>query len=882
LKKISSYFFFILFLLPCPASGFRNHVCDIVSHRQDTLVLPDASLSAVADSLSPTADSLSVQRERSLEDPVFSDAKDSIIYDFTGAERMIYYYGDVKVKSGDTEITADYMAYDFETRIVFASGRPDSTGKLAGTPVMKESGKDYAMQTMYYNFSSGKARINDVITQEGDAYLHGTVIKKMPDNAINVAGGKYTVCEAPHPHFYLKLSRARITPEPNSQTVFGPAYLVIEDVPTPLFLPFGFIPKRNDRSGGFLFPSFGEETARGFYLTGIGWYFVFGEYFDLALTADYFTLGTYGFQAASRYKKMYKFDGSFNLQWRNNVSGLQGSSDYDPRREFSINWRHQQDQKANPNMSFGASVSFMTSSYRRNNSQTNPQMALQSSAQSSISFRKSWEGSPFNLSVNLTHSQNMQDSSYDLTLPNFTLTMNTIYPFKRKNAVGKERFYERFALGYITTFDNKISFKESEWGSPDFWSKLENGMKHNFNIQLPSFNILSHIQLAPSVTYGMTMFFQNITRTYNDSTKRVEDIKSNAFSNLYLSHDLSFGISASTRLYGTFVFGRNAFIQAFRHMISPSISASFRPDLVTWGWNRGYTTYRQDSSDVEYYSYAGVYPASGRGRSAGLSFSLSNNLEMKIRNKKDTVNGGASKVKLIDNLSLSSSYNFLADSMKLSNISMSLNTNIAGKVAVNANASFDPYAVDINRGGSRIGKYAVSAGQGLARLISFGFSFGYQFKGGENGFKNKAPSLDGIQHYHPETGEYLYTEYQFYQDFKAPWSLGFNYSFNYNTNYTQNALGIGIKQNNYVQSLGLNGQVKLTEAMNVSVASGFDFKNLKLTMTTFNIHYDLHCFEFAVSWTPFGSYRSWNFHFNAKSSMLADLLKYEKHASYVY
>jgi hypothetical protein len=376
------------------------------------------------------------------------------------------------------------------------------------------------------------------------------------------------------------------------------------------------------------------------------------------------------------------------------------------------------------------------------------------------------------------------------------------------------------------------------------------------------------------------MFFQNITRNYNDSTRRVEEVKSNAFSALHLSHDLSFGISASTRLYGTFMFGRNAFIQAFRHMISPSISASFRPDLVTWGWNRGYTTYRRDSTDVEYYSYAGVYQPSGRGRSAGLSFSLSNNLEIKIRNKKDTVNGGTTKVKLIDNLSLGSSYNFLADSMKLSNISASMNTNIAGKVAVNANATFDPYAIDYS--GRRIDKYAVNVNQGLARLLTFGFSFGYQFKGGDNGFKNNAPSLDGITHYHPATGEYLYTEYQFYQDFKAPWSLGFNYSFNYNTSYTQNALGAGIKQKNIVQALGLNGQVKLTEKFNVSVASGFDFKNLKLTMTTFNLHYDLHCFEFAVSWTPFGSYRSWNFHFNAKSSMLADLLKYEKHASYVF
>ncbi len=793
---------------------------------------------------------------------------------------MIYYYGDVTVTYENMEIKAEYMAYNVDTRIVFASGVADTTGTMIGEPVMKEGGKEYAMKTLNYNFSSRKARINNVITQEGEAFLHGHIIKKMPDNSINIADGKYTTCDLDHPHFYLRLSQAKVTPEPNSQTVFGPAYLVIEDVPTPLLLPFGFIPKRNDRSGGFLFPSFGEEASRGFFVTGIGWYFVFGEYFDLAITGDYFTLGSWGIQAHSRYKKMYGFDGTFNFELSENVTGLSGSIDYSASRTFRIGWNHRQDPKANPSMSFNASVNFMSSSFRQYNSINNPQNALQSTAQSSVSFRKTWEGSPFNLSVNLTHSQNMRDSSYALTIPNFTFSMNTIYPFKRKNAVGEERFYEKISIGYTTTFDNKIAFRESEWGAPDFWNKLNNGMKHNFNIGLPAFRLFKYINISPSISYGMNMYFQGLSKVYNDSTGRVEDIKSNTFSEFHVTNDYSFGIGASTRLYGIFQFGKNSLIQAFRHMISPSLSASYRPEMGTHA--NGYRTYNYTDNQgverfVDYNAYTGVYAPPGKGKTAALNFSLDNNFEMKVRNKKDTVNG-FSKIKLIDNFRIGGSYNFLADSLNLSNISLSLNTNLFEKVALTFTGTLDPYAV---REGRKVNIFSINDGQGLARLTNAGFSFGYQFQGGETGVKNNAPTLEGVRRYDPDSGEYIYTEYRFYDDFSAPWSFGFNYSFTYNTSYPRNAMGEYVKQNNYIQSLGFNGQIKLTKAFDLSASSGFDFKNMELTTTTLNIHYDLHCFEFSVQWTPFGRYQSWSFRFNAKSAMLADLLKYDKRNSYL-
>jgi len=872
LKTVRAYILIALLLLPCLANGFTNTLRDTLPTIWDSLITDVDTIAVKSDSLP--------KRSGSLDAPVFSTGRDSTIYDFTGTERLIYYYGDVVVTYDDLEIKSEYMVYNIDTRIVHATGVRDSTGNWIGSPVMKEGGKEYRMEGLDYNFTSKKAIIKNVITTEGEAYLHGKVIKKMPDNSINIKDGRYTTCDAEHPHFYLSLSKAKVTAEPNSQTVFGPAYLVIEDVPTPLLLPFGFIPKRTDRSGGFLFPTFGDEYSRGFAVRNIGWYFVLGEYFDLALTGDYYTLGSWALRAKSRYKKNYKFDGNLDLDFSETVLGDRGSTDYSSFRDFSIRWQHRQDLKANPGMRFSAMVNFKTTSFLQNNSQNNPMDALQSQAQSSINFSRNWEGTPFNLSVSLTHSQNMRDSSYALGLPNFTFSMNTIYPFKRKRAVGKERFYEKFSIGYSTSFNNKIRFKESEWGDPDFWKKLENGMEHKFKIGLPSFSIFKHINISPSINYDMNWYFQGLQKAYNDTTNRVEDVKSNSFSEFHVTNNYSFSIGASTSLYGTFMYGKNAYIQAIRHKFSPSISASYSPDMRVA--SNGYRTYNYIDTEgiarsVEYNAFTGVYSPPSSGRSASMSLSLNNNLEMKVLSKKDTLNGGVKKVKLIDNLSIGSSYNFLADSLNLSNISVSMSTSLFGKVGVSANATFDPYA---QHNGRKINTFAISDGQGLVRLLGASFSFGHQFSGGENGFKNNPKTLEGVPRYDPETGNYLYTEYLYYSDFKAPWTFGFNYAFNYTPTYEQNSTGEWVKKHKYMQTLSFNGSIKLTEAFDFRFNSGFDFQSMKMTSTQLNIQYDLHCYQFSVGWVPFGRFSSWSFNFSAKSAMLSDLLKYDKGSRY--
>jgi hypothetical protein len=780
------------------------------------------------------------------------------------------------------ELKADYMEYNSRTRVVFARGTLDSLGKPVGNPVMKEGDKTYSMETIYYNFKSGKAIISNVITQEGDGYLHGAVIKKMPDNSINVRGGKYTTCDHEHPHFYLHMSDARVIQNPK-QTVFGPSYLVLEDVPLfPLMLPFGFVPDRPGRAAGLLFPRFTDEVNRGFALQDLGYYFVLGDYADLALTGSFFTRGSWSTRAVSRYMKRYKFTGGFNFDYAENVLGERGASDYSSNTLYSIRWNHSMDPKALPGTMFSASVNYSSSAYNTYQSQT-PQQALQNTASSSISYRKTWDGTPFNLSINVTHSQSMRDSSYALGMPNFTFTMNRIFPFKRKNRVGKEQWYEQFALTYNTTFDNKINFKESQLGHEKFTDFMRNGMKHNFGITLPSARIAQHIQVTPSVSFNSNMYFQSTQKQYDSTKNTVVNDLSSAFSEFHMTTDYSFGLSATTRLYGTFLFGKNAYIRAIRHMLTPNVGFSFRPYQDANGTN-GYRTYEYIDKDgvprsLFYNIFEGqVYGYTGRGRTGSMSFSLNNNLEMKVRSASDTITGER-KRKIIDNLSANASYNFFADSMKLSNISVSLNTTLFEKVNLNGNMQLDPYA--INGRGVRYNKLT------SPRLISAGFSFGYNFSGGEKGgstegSKEGNSSSSGpipVHHYDPQTGEYISTEWHYYADFNAPWSFNFNYGYNYsvNYNYTNGQL---IKNNNHNQTLGFSGQLQLTKAMHLGMSSGFDFKELTLTTTSFDMRYDLHCFEFIFNWVPSGRWEQWSFRINAKSGALADLLKYDKRKSF--
>ena len=857
-------------------------------------VLSD-SLRAVRDSIHradsiASIDSLRMLKKSSLESPAFTTARDSIIEDFSDGKQMIYYYGDVSVTYGNMKLTADYMEYDLKTATLYARGTKDTTGVITGKPVMEQSGKSYTMEEVRYNFNTMKARITNMVTQEQDGILHGTNIKMMPDRSINMTNGKYTVCDCEEPHYYLHLTAAKVMTKPTQKTVFGPAYPVITDVPLPIGLPFGFIPKRPDRATGILFPTFGEEAKRGFYMRDAGFYFVIGDYFDIALTGDIYTLGSWAVDLNSRYKVNYKCNGSFSLTYSNDQVGERGSSDFQQMRNFGIKWSHSQDAKARPGTSFTASVNFSSPSNNRYNS-TSVTEALQNQISSSVSYSRNWNGK-INLSLNALHSQNSRDSSYTFTLPNISLSVSRFYPFKRKNRVGKEKFYEKFSLGYNTSFQNKISFKASEFKQPGLLDKFQNGMTHNFQIGLPNFTLMKYINVTPSVTYGMNWFFRKTEKEYNPDTGRVEDVKGKMFGTFGATHNYSGSISMSTRLYGMFNFGKHRKVQAIRHVVTPSLSASFSPEKGTYfnGWRT--LTYVDRNGEVktqDYNIYAGnigSYP--GKGKTASLNFSLGNNFEAKVRDLRDTTGTGTKKVKLIDNLNFTTGYNFLAEQFNMSNVGVTMNTSIFGKLGISANANFDPYAMEVqNKSVVRVNKFAVTQGQGLLRLNTASVSLSYSLSGkgqinGNDGSKqaggNPADHYTRI-YYHPITGEYIPGGYLYYMNPNVPWSVNFNYSFSYRPTY-QFANEQMAKVHNYTQTLGMSGNVKLTPRLSMQLSTNFDLMALKMSATQLSATYDLHCFNINVSWVPNGKWESWSFRIQANAAALADILRFKKSSSY--
>ncbi len=906
------------FILPSPQDGRRSRRRDRKA-KEALVTAPvlDSAQKAAADSLKAVkdslhtadslfkADSVAMLSKSSLERPAFSTARDSIIEDFSEGKQVIYYYGDVSVTYGDMKLTADYMEYDLQTQTVYARGTKDTLGNVTGQPTMTQGGKSYTMEELRYNFDTRKARITNIVTQEADGILHGHNIKMMPDNSINITDGKYTVCDCEHPHYYLKLTAAKVITKPSQKTVFGPAYPVIMDVPLPVGLPFGFVPKRPDRATGLLMPTFGEETTRGFYLRDLGMYFVIGDYFDISLTTSIYTLGSWSVDVNSRYKVNYKCTGTFAFNFSNDQTGEKGSADFFQSRNFGVKWSHSQDSKAHPGTSFSASVNFSSPANSRYNSHSVTE-ALQNQISSSISYSRNWNGK-FNLSVNALHSQNTRDTlcNYSFTLPNITFSMSRIYPFKKKNRVGKEKFYEKFSIGYSTTLQNKINFEAKEFGQPGFTDKFTNGMTHNFQIGLPNFTLFKYINVTPSVSYGMNWHFRKQEMTYVepeydsngkliDGTGVVKTELGKQFGTFGATHTYSGGISMSTRLYGLFNFGKQHKLQAIRHVVSPSLSMNFSPEkgLAFNGWRTlTYTdpkTGQTVNRDYNIYNYSGaLYSAPSKGKTGSMTFSVGNNFEAKVRDLRDTTGTGTKKIKLIDQLNFSTGYNFLADSLKMSNVGVSLSTSVFGKLGISANCNFDPYAVDGK--GKKYNKYSIAAGGPLLRLTNASASLSYSLSGdgkinGNDGTKqaggNPADYYTRI-YYHPVTGEYIPGGWLYYMNPNVPWSVNFNYSFSYSKSYSYlSETKQLITNHKFTQTLGLSGNVKITPRMSINMQTGLDLMAMKITTTQISATYDLHCFNISFSWVPTGKWQSWSFRIAANAAALADLLRFKKSSSF--
>ena len=930
----------------CLPSGAQvNTLPDSLLKRQQ-IQPPQLDSLMRADSLKAAqADSLDMLHKSSLERPAFSTAKDSIITDFRDGRRMIYYYGGATVTYQNMKLTADYLEYDMLTNTVFARGQKDpATGEMVGLPEMTEGDQNYKMDELRYNFTTRKARITNMITKESEGLLQGKKIKMMPDKSINLRDGIYTVCDLEEPHYYLKLSMAKVVTQPSQKTVFGPAWPVVAGVPVPIGLPFGFVPKKPSRATGLLMPTFGEEQARGFYMRDAGMYFVFGDYFDLSLTGDYYTLGSWAVDVNSRYKVNYKFNGNFSLTFSNDQAGEKGSKDFVQSRNFGVKWSHSQDSKAHPGTSFSASVNFSSPSNSRYNA-TSVQQAQQNQVGSSVSYSHNWNGK-FSLSVNAMHNQNTRDSSYSFTLPNITFTVNRFYPFKRKTRVGKEQFYEKISFGYNTSFQNRVSFKLREiqdfvmngdsytyetdrngktYRVKEFGdslaikalNKMTNGMSHNFQIGLPSFTLFKYINVTPNVSYGMNWMFNKGRQYLQDVLDKegnpviVKDKEGNdviaqkvvtdpgrAFNAFGVTHTYSGSMSMSTRIYGMFNFGKHRMVQAIRHVISPSVSMSFSPEKGTYfnGW-RTLDAYYDSRGSYHAESQYNIYSVSGhhnsvsppgRGKSATMSLSIGNNLEAKVRDMKDTTGTGSKKVKLLDQFNINTSYNFLADSLRMQNVGVSVSTNLFNKINISGNLNFDPYAIDGT--GKRINKFNVIATGVPLRLTnaSVSASFSINGKGAIEG--NDGRKASGVSdantyqriYYHPITGEYIPGGYVYYMNPNAPWSINVGYSFNYSKSYSYMATTKELVTNRqFTQTVNLSGNIKVTPRMSIQATSGFDFMAMKFTSTQISATYDLHCFNIAVSWVPMGMYKSYSFRIAANASALADLLRFKKSESYM-
>ena len=843
--------------------------------------------SSVADSL--TGDTLAVRdttrKGSMLEAPIKGKNRDSLV--FNVRDKMVYVYGEGDITYQTMNMKADYMRINMDTRVIRAYGVNDTVDNkpVVTRPEFTENGKTYTMDTIDYNMKSKKAKIKGVATQEGEGYLIGDNVKKMTDNSINISSGRFTTCEnTDHPHFYLEMTRAKFIP--GKKAIFGPSYLVMEDVPIYfLGVPEGFFPMSSGPKSGFLMPTYGEEYVKGFFLRDFGYYFTFNDYIDLTLTGGIYTLGSWEAAASSRYIKRYKYSGSFSADFSKVRFGDKGSPDYTNQSNFRIQWTHTQDSKFRPGSTFSASVNFSTSGYSKYSATTINDI-LSTQTNSSIAYSKTWSGTPFSLSANMAVSQNSSNSTISVTLPTVVFNMSRVYPFKRKQTMGKERWYEKISVSYTGKLTNSVSTTEKELFTKQTLKDMKNGVEHTIPVST-SMTLFNYLNITPSANYTERWFFKKQERQWNPETNTVDYLEPEY--GFYRLYNYNVGVSASTKLYGMYRFKNpNSKIQAFRHVITPTISFSYAPDFS----HQKYGYYKAVQSDTTgrvtiYSPFAGnAYSVPSSGRSMSLNFSLQQNLEMKVLSKRDTT--GTRIIKLIDNFTISGSYNFLADSMNLSNISLSFRSKLTNNFGIQLSATLDPYVVTPE--GRRINKLMLSRGK-LGRIVSTGWSFGYSFNS-----KNKsAPSGQALtnditsQPIDPAYSNPFFDPYgtmdpvlrrqymaQTYYDFNMPWNFSFNYTISYGISLVNN--GTTGYRKNINQTIGFNGSVNLTPKWGISFQGGFDLMTRKLTTSSISITRDLHCWQMGFSWIPFGFHKSWSFNIGVKSSMLQDL-KYDKSQS---
>lgn len=891
---------------------------------QDSLVLQKDATILKKDSVAKTESTPKVGKKSKIDAKIDYQSRDSIVL-WRNGTGFLYGEGEAIYElDRPIQLNAEHIRMVLDSNTVYAEGVIDTLGNEIGAPVFREGSDEYQAKTIKYNLNTKKGYIRRGVTQQGDGFIVANESKKDSDNMLFMRNGKYTTCEDhEHPHFYMQLTKAKV--KPGSFVASGPAYLVMADVPLPLAIPFGYFPFNEKYSSGFIMPTYGDEFTRGFYLRNGGYYFAINDYFDLELTGDIYTKGTWALYAASSYRKRYKFNGRINISYRNDVIGIKDLPNYQKNKNLRIMWTHSQDAKASQYSTFSASVDFATSGYTHSNVNNyyNAQELAKNTTSSSISYTQRFPESPWSISVNAMVTQRTKDSVINLTLPNLTINMSRVYPFKKKNRVGKEKWYEKFYLSYTGTFSNSIETKENKLFKSSFTKDWRNAFKHQIPIGA-SFNIFKYISITPSFNFNYRWYFSKEEKSWDEQLqKEVVD----TLSGFYHVYDFNLGVSMQTKIYGFYTPIRKIFgdkIDRIRHVITPSISFNYHPDFGD-SMFKFYKTYTQKLIDknsfdrvqfkeVTYSPYSrGMYGVPGRGASGSIGFSLANNLEMKVKDTSDSTKVNAyKKISLIDNFSISGSYNIAADSMNWGNFSTNLRLKITKKFSINLSGAFDPYIYALNEAGNpvRVNTLRWNVGK-FPRFLGTGTSFSYSFnndtfkklkekfsKSDDESTEEDDESIDELaENPLEEEGAFFENEYSNkyekedkrkskeddgddevdadgYQKIKIPWNLSVNYSIRWaQSNEFDKEKMEYIRK--LTHNLSFSGSISPTPQWDISFSASYDFNEKQITSTNISVNRDLHCWYLRASMSPFGLYKSYIVTVGVKSSLLSDL-KYEK------
>lgn len=846
-----------------------------------------------------------IRREKvDLDNQVTFLSKDSMV--MIGRNTM-YMYGDGEVNYGDLKLNAAEIKLNTDSSEVYACGRVDSVGELQGTPIFQEGGSDYESKTMRYNFKSKRGYITNVITQQGEGYLTGGQTKKTEGEDYYVQNGRYTTCDDHEcPHFYMQLTKAKVRPKKNIVT--GPAYMVLAGLPLPLAVPFGYFPFTDSYASGVIVPTFGDDYNRGFYLSDGGYYFAISDMMDLALTGEIYTKGSWGLSAQSTYRKRYRFNGQFSMNYLKTIYGEKSDPDYATATNFQLIWSHAQDSKANPNMSLSAAVNFTTSGYTRNALNSYYSSSFTENTKSStINMSYRFPNSKWSLSTSLNVSQRTKDSTLAVSFPNLNVTMSQTYPFKRKHAVGAERWYEKIRMSYSGQLQNSLTAKQDEFFKKSLVKDWRNGMRHSIPISA-TFPLFTYFNVTPSITLTDRMYTTKVRRSWDPNASAEVMDTTYSFYNVW---DFNASVSLDTKVYGFFqplpFLGDK--VKMIRHVMTPSISFSGSPDFSSpWFGYYGSYTYTDTNGRQQMRKYS-MFPNSlfgvpGQGKTGMVSFSLANNVEMKVKSDNDSI--GEKKISLIENFTVSQSYNFAADSLKWSNINTSLLLRLTKQFNLSLAATWDVYTYAVSPNGNpvRVNKLRLTHGKGLGRLSSTGTSFSYTFnndtfrrkkksaddpEANRNNRNNNNNSYDDNDNWddsgfgqpdrlgNNSEDDDLQLTPEGYVPWTVPWSLSVNYSINYG--YGEFDYDKLEYKGKITQNLSMSGNIRPTKNWEFSASASYNFDTHKIAYMNLNIARDLHCFTMRASVIPVGPYKSYNFHISVKSALLSDL-KYDKRSSH--